>query len=90
MAAFNYGPNLQELRPQDEIKFVVADRQDFEWALAVIEAAKLWQRCSVLLSPVFGVLAPLQLAAWLLATGLPLRLNLQWHKYIWGPETRGV
>lgn len=90
MAAYNYGPNLQQLTPGDEIKFVVGDRQDFDWALAVIEVEKLWQRCPVLLSPVFGILEPHRLAAWLLATGLPLRLNLQLHKYIWGPEARGV
>lgn len=90
MAAHNYLPNLQQLTFRDELKFVISSREDFLWALEIIQAEQLWRRCPVLLSPVFGELAPRELAAWILDSRLPLRLNLQLHKYIWGPNQRGV
>jgi len=90
MAAHNYLPNLDLLTPADELKLVLAHRQDFEFALDLIVPRRLWERLPVLLSPVFGVLPPADLAAWIVEAGLPLRLQLQLHKYIWGPEARGV
>lgn len=90
MAAHNYLKNLDELTARDELKCVVSDRRDFDWALQTISPWKSWERHSVLFSPVFGVLPPADLAAWILASRLPLRLNLQLHKYIWDPEARGV
>jgi 7-carboxy-7-deazaguanine synthase len=90
MAAHNYLTNLDDLTSGDELKFVVADRHDFDWALQKLAPHKLWERHEVLVSPVFGVLPPSTLAAWILAAKLPLRLNLQLHKYIWSPDTRGV
>ncbi len=90
MAAHNYMKNLEYLTPRDELKFVVADRRDFDWALQVMAPQKTWERHGVLFSPVFGVLPPSDLAAWILAARLPLRLNLQLHKYIWPPDARGV
>ncbi|MGQ9919896.1 MAG: radical SAM protein [Desulfobacca sp.] len=90
MAAHNYLKNLDELTARDELKCVVQDRQDFDWALATLRPWQSWERHQVLFAPVFGALPPAELAAWLLATRLPLRLNLQIHKYIWHPEARGV
>jgi 7-carboxy-7-deazaguanine synthase len=78
------------LTPRDEVKFVVSDYEDFTWAVEIIQQSRLASLCPVLISPVFGEVAPREAADWILASGLPLRLNLQWHKYIWGPEVRGV
>lgn len=83
--------NLDILRPHDEVKFVIQDRGDYEFAREVVNRHDLSRRCrAVLFSPVHGVLDPKDLAAWLLADRLPVRLQLQAHKYIWGPATRGV
>ena len=90
MADRNDWRNLDCLTPRDEVKFVIADRSDFTWALEVIDRHGLAERLPVLISPVFGQVALAEAAAWILATRLPLRLNLQLHKYIWGPEARGV
>lgn len=83
-------PNLERLRSQDEVKFVIQDRSDYEWAKSILDRFQLTTRCPVLFSPVFGVLNPRQLAEWLLADRLPIRLQLQLHKHIWAPDTRGV
>jgi len=90
MAEHNDWGNLDLLTPGDEVKFVVGDRSDFTWALEVIERHDLAGRLPVLISPVFGQVSLQEAAAWILASGLPVRLNLQLHKYIWGPEVRGV
>ena len=82
--------NLFQLKPADEIKFVVADRTDYLWAKDIVERHALADRHSVLFSPVFGIMEPRQLAAWILEDGLKVKLQLQIHKYIWEPETRGV
>ncbi len=82
--------NLERLRPVDEVKFVVGDAADYAWARGIIRAYGLERRSRVLFSPVFGVLAPALLAGWLLEDRLEARLSLQVHKYIWGPEARGV
>jgi 7-carboxy-7-deazaguanine synthase len=98
----NLWSNLDDLRRRDEVKFVVTDRADYEWAREVIRAHDLATRCAaVLLSPVFeqarGLeiagcpgLAPAELAAWILADGLPVRMQGQMHKVIWDPGVRGV
>ncbi len=90
MTEHNDWDNLDLLTPGDEVKFVVSDRVDFTWALKVIDRHGLAERLPVLISPVFGQVGLKEAAAWILASGLPLRLNLQLHKYIWGPEVRGV
>ncbi|MBI3493870.1 MAG: radical SAM protein [Acidobacteria bacterium] len=83
--------NLDRLAPQDEVKFVVQDRTDYEFARDVIERRGLASRAAaVLMSPVHGVLDPKTLSEWILADHLPVRLQLQLHKYIWSPTTRGV
>jgi 7-carboxy-7-deazaguanine synthase len=83
--------NLDRLAPGDEVKFVIKDRADYEFAREVIARYGLGDRASaVLMSPVHGVLEPRTLSEWVLADHLPARLQLQLHKYIWPPETRGV
>jgi 7-carboxy-7-deazaguanine synthase len=87
----NYWANLDDLRPTDEIKFVIKDRTDYEYARDVVQRRALVGRCAaVLLSPVHGVLDPKLLARWILEDRLAVRLQLQAHKYIWDAHTRGV
>jgi 7-carboxy-7-deazaguanine synthase len=81
---------LQALRPGDAVKFVLTDEADYKWAVEVIRAHGLGRQAEVLLSPVHGRLAPKDLVGWMLRDRVPARLNLQLHKYIWEPETRGV
>jgi len=83
-------PNLKVLKADDQVKFVIGDRIDFDYAVNVVEEYKLTERCSVLFSPVFGRLKNMTLAEWILASGLPVRMQIQLHKYIWPPEQRGV
>lgn len=90
MSDHNLWANLDELTSRDEVKFVISNREDFDWALQVINLYRLARRLPVLISPVFGVVSPREAAAWILESRHPLRLNLQLHKYIWGPEARGV
>ena len=87
----NHWPNLDALLPQDEVKFVIQDRTDYEFARRVVAEHNLGARAgTILFSPVHGVLDPHTLAAWMLADRSPARLQLQLHKYIWTPQTRGV
>ncbi|OFW46525.1 MAG: 7-carboxy-7-deazaguanine synthase [Acidobacteria bacterium RIFCSPLOWO2_12_FULL_67_14b] len=83
--------NLARLMPTDEVKFVIADRADYEFAREVVQREKLEGRvAAVLFSPVHGELDPKQLAEWVIADRLAVRVQLQVHKYIWTPDTRGV
>ena len=83
--------NLALLTKLDQVKFVLADRTDYEFAREIITREHLADRCgAVLLSPVHGELALQPLAEWILADRLPVRLQVQLHKYIWDPQTRGV
>ncbi len=83
--------NLERLAPHDEIKFVIANREDYEYARHVIERHALSSRAgAVLMSPVHGVLDPKTLSEWMLHDRVPARLQVQLHKYIWPPNTRGV
>ena len=83
--------NLTALAPGDEVKFVIKDRTDYEFARDVIVRYALGDRAAAtLMSPVHGVLEPRLLSEWMLADHLPARLQLQLHKYIWPPDTRGV
>ena len=83
--------NLARLRPHDEVKFVVQDRADYEYARDVIGRHDLARRAAAVhLSPVHGVMGARMLADWVLADQLPVRIQLQLHKYIWDPATRGV
>ena len=83
--------NLDRLRPHDEVKFVIADRTDYEYARDVIGHHGLARRAAAIhLSPVHGVLDPKTLSGWVLADHLSVRVQLQLHKFIWSPDTRGV
>ncbi len=78
--------NLPFLNPDDEIKFVLMDRKDFEWAKEIIEKHQLHCKTNVLFSPVSGKLDPRDLSEWILHEGLDVRLQIQLHKIIWGDE----
>jgi 7-carboxy-7-deazaguanine synthase len=82
--------NIVNLTPRDEVKFVIADRADYEWAKDAMSRHDLARRCRVLISPVHGTVAAEDVVAWMLADRLDARFQLQMHKYIWGPERRGV
>jgi 7-carboxy-7-deazaguanine synthase len=82
----NLWSNLDALNAQDQIKFVLADRADYDWARSAIDERALAQRCEILFSPVYGKLAPRELAEWILADRLPVRMQVQLHKYLWGEE----
>jgi 7-carboxy-7-deazaguanine synthase len=90
-SARNRWSNLEHLTPRDELKFVLADRRDYEWARDALQTHLLNQRVNaVLMSPVFGRLEPADLAGWILADRLPVRMQLQIHKHIWSPTARAV
>ena len=89
MAGQNDLRNLKKLGVQDELKFVIASREDYQFARDLLSTLPAAQ-CKINFSPVFGSLAPRSLAQWILEDHLAVRLNLQLHKIIWGPEARGV
>ena len=90
-ASKNEWANLGMLTPADQVKFVLKDRADYEFARSVVERESLTERVgAVLFSPVHGVLSPREVAQWILADRLRVRLQLQAHKFIWPPDTRGV
>jgi 7-carboxy-7-deazaguanine synthase len=84
----NFWPNLANIKPNDEIKFVIQDYDDFSWSMGIIEKYQLNQN-QILFSPVYNVLASEQLAEWILKHQLNVRLQLQLHKILWG-EKKGV
>ncbi len=90
-AAKHDAGNFARLRPHDEVKFVVADRADYDYAKDVIARESLAGRVAAIhVSPVHGTLDAKTLSEWVLADRLPVRVQLQVHKFIWGPEVRGV
>lgn len=91
MSEKNFWPNLANLREHDEVKFVINGREDYVFAKQICEKYGLFKRkMEVLYSPVYGQLDPKELVGWFLEDKIPCRLNLQCHKYIWSPETKGV
>jgi 7-carboxy-7-deazaguanine synthase len=82
----NRWENCELLTAHDEVKLVLASREDYEWAVAASHQRRLSERCPVLFSPVQGALNPAQLAQWILDDGLPVRFQLQLHKLLWGSE----
>jgi 7-carboxy-7-deazaguanine synthase len=80
----NLWSNLSRVGPGDELKFVLNDRADYEWARDLVMEHRLEERCPVLFSPVHGILPELHLAEWILADRLPVRFQLQLHKKLWG------
>ena len=82
--------NLSRLSSHDEIKFVIGDRDDYEWSCRVLKEYKLENKINILFSPVFGVLNLRALAEWILKDNLPVRLQTQLHKHIWDKHATGV
>jgi 7-carboxy-7-deazaguanine synthase len=82
--------NIAHITDRDEIKFVVGNQEDLDWAKEIIDKYDLCRKCNVLFSPVFGKLDNLELAKWLLQNHLPARMQIQLHKLIWEPHIRGV
>jgi 7-carboxy-7-deazaguanine synthase len=80
----NNWPNLAHLKQHDEIKFVLCDETDYQWACEIIHTRQLQQICPILFSPVYGSLDPATLAAWILRDRLPVRMQIQMHKLLWG------
>ena len=88
--AKNLWDNLDHLHPHDEVKFVLKDRADYEWSRDVIQRRDIHQKAQVLFSPVYDTLGLKELAAWVLADNLPVRVQTQLHKIIWGKDAIGV
>jgi 7-carboxy-7-deazaguanine synthase len=88
--ASNLEANLRRLKPIDEVKFVVCDRADFDWAVEQIQTHDLCSKVPVLIGAAHARVDPTELAGWILETRLPIRLQLQLHKLLWGATTRGV
>jgi len=87
----NHWENLERLQSHDQVKLVIRDRIDYEFARTTLCRYRLDRKCeAVLFSPVHGVLNPKVLSEWVLQDCLPVRVQLQLHKYIWGPDARGV
>jgi 7-carboxy-7-deazaguanine synthase len=82
--------NLDNIKNKDEVKFIITGRADYEWSKDIIHKFRLLNRSSILLSPAYGILAPKDLAKWMLQDRIKARLNLQIHKYMFDPEKRGV
>ena len=81
---------VDDLQPHDEVKFVIGNREDFDWAKNRIEEYSLDKICTLLFSPTFGEIDPQQIVEWILTENLPVRIQMQMHKMIWSPEEKGV
>ena len=86
----NLYENIQYLKPTDELKFVIGNREDYDWTVEIINKYYLQKKCEILFSVVFGELEPVELVNWILEDKLDVRFQLQMHKYVWHPETKGV
>ena len=81
---------LSDIQKQDEIKFVIGNKEDYDWSKEMITKHKLNELCPILFSPVYNVMSIQDLSEWILKDGIKVRLQSQLHKHIWGPETKGV
>lgn len=90
MSKKNLYTNLEILKKDDEVKFVIGTREDYDWAVELINKYQMWDKLIILFSPVFNKLAPSELAGWILEDKLRVRMQIQMHKYIWDPNQRGV
>lgn len=90
MVLKNRYENIMFLKPKDEVKFVIGNREDYEWTKGIIREYSLNDRCHILISPVFGEIQPAELVEWILDDNLEVRFQLQLHKFIWEPGKKGV
>lgn len=90
MSDKNLYENIFSLKQDDEIKFVIGNREDYDWSNDLIHKYSLTEKCIVLFSNVFSELKPIHLAEWILTDKLKVRFQMQMHKYIWNPAKRGV
>ena len=81
---------VNDLQPHDEVKFVIGDREDFDWAIDMLNKYSLNEKCSILFSPTFGKIDPSLIVEWILEGDIPVRMQLQMHKHIWESEGKGV
>ena len=81
---------VNDLQAYDEVKFVIGDREDFDWAQEMFNKYSLNEKCAILFSPTFGKIDPSLIIEWILENNLPVRMQLQMHKHIWEPEKKGV
>ena len=89
--ARNLWSNIEHLTKRDEVKFVIGSREDYEWSREQVRVHRLAERCGcVLFSPIFGKIEPREIVDWIIADKLPVRFQLQMHKFIWPPDERGV
>ena len=86
----NHWDNMSLLTDRDQVKFVIGNREDYDWAKQVISRYKLEEKCPLLMSPVFAMMSGRKLAEWILEDNLKVRFQLQLHKYIWSPDAKGV
>jgi 7-carboxy-7-deazaguanine synthase len=86
----NLYENIEFLKPTDEIKFVIGNREDYDWSKKIISDYRLNEKCEILFSVVFEQLKPVTLVEWILEDNLNVRYQLQMHKYIWDPKQKGV
>jgi len=86
----NLYENISFLKPADELKFVIGNREDYDWSKKIISEYDLKDKSKILFSVVFGELEPVSLVNWIIEDKLDVRYQLQMHKYIWHPETKGV
>ena len=84
--AKNKYENIDKLKSQDQVKFVICDRNDYDWSCQKLAHYDLAARCEVLFSPIHGKLKPADLADWIIEDNLPVRMQIQIHKYLWGEE----
>ena len=90
MAKKNLWSIVNDLQPHDEVKFVIGDREDFDWAIDMLNKYSLNRKCSILFSPTFGKIDPSLIVEWILEGDIPVRMQLQMHKHIWESEVKGV
>ena len=86
----NLYENIKFIKKYDEVKFVIGSREDYDWSKNIIDTYKLTEKATILMSPVFNEVSNIDLATWILDDRLNVRFQVQMHKYIWHPETRGV
>ena len=90
MTKKNLYENIEFLKPTDELKFVIGDYEDYQWAKKIISKYNIENRCQILFSPVFGKIEPKEIVNWILKDKLKVRFQLQMHKYVWEPTAKGV